>query len=273
MENERLLTAGEFAKIVGVTKHTLFHYEDIGLFCPIKRSEKDYRYYSIAQLDIFDIIYTLKDLDMPLEEIRTYIENRSSNTFLDLLDREQKIIEEKQKKLNRTKKWIEKKRKLIQMSAQIDMKSIAVVECPVTYSLVIPMVYIDETNWAMETAKLIASCERLGVKGVYGIGYSQQVENIWKKDYNNYQSSYVVTDQRIKSALCEERPAGTYLQAYHKGRWQDIPETYERFLEYAGQNCLELFGECYEDYMLDGVTQKSEEEYVTRILCRCSRQL
>ena len=36
MENSRILTAGEFAKIVGVTKHTLFHYDEIGLFRPVK---------------------------------------------------------------------------------------------------------------------------------------------------------------------------------------------------------------------------------------------
>ena len=32
------LTTGEFAKLVGTTKHTLFHYDAIGLFCPEKNS-------------------------------------------------------------------------------------------------------------------------------------------------------------------------------------------------------------------------------------------
>ena len=69
MENSRTLTAGEFAKIVGVTKHTLFHYDEIGLFSPERKGKNGYRYYSIAQIEVFDVIYTLKDLDLSLIHI------------------------------------------------------------------------------------------------------------------------------------------------------------------------------------------------------------
>lgn len=103
MENSRILTAGEFAKIVGVTKHTLFHYDEIGLFRPEKKGENGYRYYSMAQIEVFDVIYTLKDLDMPLSEIREYLDRRSPGTLLELLDKEQEIVEQKEKRLKRTK--------------------------------------------------------------------------------------------------------------------------------------------------------------------------
>ena len=32
MNQERYIKTGEFAKLVGVTKHTLFYYDKIGLF-------------------------------------------------------------------------------------------------------------------------------------------------------------------------------------------------------------------------------------------------
>ena len=63
---------------MGVTKHTLFHYDEIGLFRPEKKGENGYRYYSMAQIEVFDVIYTLKDLDMPLSEIREYLDRRSA---------------------------------------------------------------------------------------------------------------------------------------------------------------------------------------------------
>lgn len=34
MNQERYIKTGEFAKLVGVTKHTLFYYDKIGLFSP-----------------------------------------------------------------------------------------------------------------------------------------------------------------------------------------------------------------------------------------------
>ena len=39
MDRHEYMTTGEFASAMGVSKDTLFHYDDIGLFCPEKVSE------------------------------------------------------------------------------------------------------------------------------------------------------------------------------------------------------------------------------------------
>ena len=54
MNNNMYFTTGEFARITGVTKHTLFHYDDIGLFSPEIKQDNGYRYYSVGQLEVFD---------------------------------------------------------------------------------------------------------------------------------------------------------------------------------------------------------------------------
>lgn len=51
MDRHEYMTTGEFASAMGVSKDTLFHYDDIGLFCPEKVSENGYRYYSRHQLE------------------------------------------------------------------------------------------------------------------------------------------------------------------------------------------------------------------------------
>jgi len=56
MDRHEYMTTGEFASAMGVSKDTLFHYDDIGLFCPEKVSENGYRYYSIYQMETFDTI-------------------------------------------------------------------------------------------------------------------------------------------------------------------------------------------------------------------------
>ena len=38
MDRHEYMTTGEFASAMGVSKDTLFHYDDIGLFCPEKVS-------------------------------------------------------------------------------------------------------------------------------------------------------------------------------------------------------------------------------------------
>lgn len=49
------LSTGEFAKICNVKKHTLFHYDDIGLLKPDYYDENGYRFYSYSQLNLFYI--------------------------------------------------------------------------------------------------------------------------------------------------------------------------------------------------------------------------
>ena len=56
MDRHEYMTTGEFASAMGVSKDTLFHYDDIGLFCPEKVSGNGYRYYSIYQMETFDTI-------------------------------------------------------------------------------------------------------------------------------------------------------------------------------------------------------------------------
>ena len=46
MERKDYLTTGELTQLMGITKHTLFHYDDIGLFQPKYINEKGYRFYS-----------------------------------------------------------------------------------------------------------------------------------------------------------------------------------------------------------------------------------
>lgn len=77
MDRHEYMTTGEFASAMGVSKDTLFHYDDIDLFCPEKVSGNGYRYYSIYQMETFDTIRMLRDLGMPLKEIRDMLAHRS----------------------------------------------------------------------------------------------------------------------------------------------------------------------------------------------------
>ena len=81
-------TTGEFARLCGVKRHTLFHYDEIGIFSPALRGENGYRYYAPAQIEVFHVIAALKELGMPLAEIRSYLDRRSPAALLERLDRE-----------------------------------------------------------------------------------------------------------------------------------------------------------------------------------------
>lgn len=81
---KQYITTGEFAKLWGIKKQTLFHYDDIGIFQPIIKQENGYRYYSYQQFEVFGVITALKELGMSLKEIKAYLDSRSPENLSQL---------------------------------------------------------------------------------------------------------------------------------------------------------------------------------------------
>src|SRR5262245_61702279 len=95
-----LLTIGEFAQMTHLSVKALRHYDDLGLLCPAQvDGSSGYRRYATAQVPIAQVIRRFRDLDMPLEEIRTVL------NAADVTARDQTIVvhlERMQDSLERT---------------------------------------------------------------------------------------------------------------------------------------------------------------------------
>lgn len=261
----KYLTTGEFAKLAGVTKHTLFHYDEIGLFSPEIKEDNRYRYYSIYQLDVFDVIWTLKDLDMPLSEIKEYLNHKSPDTLIGLFEKEEKIIDQKLSNLKKTKKWLQKKSSLIKEAMEIDFNQIELQNFPVQYYIFSEFSSSDDKAIAMKIGELVSYCEKRGVKSPYSIGFLQHMEHMKLQISHNYQYIYMLFDEPPKQVHYHEKPPGTYLCAWHQGHWDSISQTYERLLAYAKEHALTLDDDYYEDAVLDELTMNGYDNYVTQI--------
>ena len=277
MKNNRYLTAGEFAKTAGTTKDTLFHYDDIGLFSPEIRAANGYRYYSVEQLETFDVIYILRELDMPLAQIRQYLEHRSPEAFLELLRQEEKIVQDKIRRLKQTRKWIQEKSQQVENCLAVgkalenggfeDMEEgcLRFQEFPEQYMV---CAYSDEKGdmeVACKMVDLYDYCDQAGYKSVYNVGFIQYEENLKRGVYDEYHSIYMLFDSAPVKLEYTTRPGGRYLCAYHRGHWETSSETYQKLFTFAEAGRLKLDAIFYEDYILDALTVNSMDEYVTRI--------
>lgn len=81
MNEEKLLSISEFAKIAGTTRRTLIFYDQKGIFTPEKTADNGYRYYSYAQLYQLSFILGLRDLGLSVEEIKDYLSDSSSDAL------------------------------------------------------------------------------------------------------------------------------------------------------------------------------------------------
>lgn len=76
-EREQLLTTGQVAKRTGITTRTLRYYDQIELLKPTKQNTAQVRLYSKEDLHRLQKIQTLKYMGLPLEEIKSIIQNAS----------------------------------------------------------------------------------------------------------------------------------------------------------------------------------------------------
>lgn len=268
MNKESFITTGEFARLAGVTKHTLFYYDEIGLFSPEIKTENGYRYYSIAQLDVFEVIYTLKELGASLEEIREYMENRTPSSLLALFQKEEKMISQQIAHLKSIRNWIRKKEKTVHFITEKNLEEICLMWEPESYLICGEAKENDDKTWAVEIGKLLELCRRKGIKTTGSIGYLQKKEDIERGIFDHYREFYERLDKKPAGILFQIRPAGNYLTAYHRGRWQEMSGTYRKILDYIQKNNLSPDSCFYEDVILDSLACQREEDYITKITCR-----
>ena len=79
----------------------MFHYDEIGLFSPVLTDDKGYRYYTESQCDVFFTITCLKDIGMPLKEIKQYIDSKDPENLKQLLLEQQEKVRLELKHLKR----------------------------------------------------------------------------------------------------------------------------------------------------------------------------
>ncbi|WP_217451440.1 MerR family transcriptional regulator, partial [Metabacillus niabensis] len=66
----------EVANLYDISSHTLRYYEEIDLVVPM-RGNNNYRIYTEEHLQKLNIIRDLRKLNMSLEQIKDYLENRT----------------------------------------------------------------------------------------------------------------------------------------------------------------------------------------------------
>ena len=69
-----MYTVKELARLTGLTPRTLRYYDSIGLLCPQRGKENDYRLYGPVEVDRLQQILLYRDMGLPLEEIKNLLD-------------------------------------------------------------------------------------------------------------------------------------------------------------------------------------------------------
>ena len=106
-EKGRLFSIGQFAALHGVNKKTLMWYDEIGLFCPAVVKENGYRYYTYFQSATLEAILLLRELDVPVARIRSFLDDRSAQSLAALWDEQLDAVNRKLARLKELRRTMQ----------------------------------------------------------------------------------------------------------------------------------------------------------------------
>ncbi|HDR7713705.1 MULTISPECIES: MerR family transcriptional regulator [Bacillus cereus group] len=258
---QKTFSTGEFAKLLEINKDTLLYYDKIDLFKPAGTFENGYRYYTFDQFNQFEGIQSLRAVELPIKELKTYFDAPNIQILQQLaMEQKEKVAKEIQK-LQDIQFFLERTVALTKEMEVILFGKVLLKQLPAE-----PVVYSDEKiDWSVSMEELYEQStpflKKLGVKSTaaYGIVYS-------KEDFLNKESgevSYLFC--RLDDPSARIKPAGHYAIIYHQGTYDEIPQTYHTLLAYLEQEQLLLDGDIYEEYLLHSIAAKEEKDYITKI--------
>ncbi|MEI3235183.1 MAG: MerR family transcriptional regulator [Intestinibacter bartlettii] len=264
---DNYFSTGEFAKLCNVNKKTLFYYDEIGLFKPEIVKENGYRYYSVYQLEVFDIIHTLRDLGVPLKQIKSFIDERNPKSVVKLFEYKTGEIENEIKQLRRKQEIMSNKIKIIKEAEKIrdNIDNLSIEEQDEEYLVLSKN--IDKSKFPYDSevyANHLNYCYNQDLYIGYPLGFIKTIDDLYSE--NDYAYTYYYTKvNKNDGENIIKKPKGRYLVGYLNGSYIDIPGLYKKMLDYVKTHNLELIGHSYEEELINLIAVKDMNDYIIKV--------
>ena len=263
-------TTGEFAKLCNVKKQTLFHYDAIGILSPEILAQNGYRYYSYRQLEIFSVISMLKEMNMPLKEIKQYLDHRSPKAFLSLMTEQLHAIEQKITELTALKEYVKSKLTITTEAVHAETETVLFCNQPEEYLIMTEYKGSGSArDIAAATVKNRNYYSSLGMYSAASLGGTISSSALPLGEEYTYSHLYArITGDisRIRS-LTEifVKPAGLYAVLYHKGGYSTAAASYQRLADAVSAHGFSMGPFFYEDDVLDELAMEGYDNYMIKI--------
>jgi len=259
---KKYLSVKECSNLSGVESSTLRFWDEIGLFSPAKRDlENNYRYYTLEQMIFVNIVKVLSRLDIPLKKINEIQNERNPGKMIQLIDQQEKYCDMKMNKIRECYSILHSRRELINYGINVDETEISIVEQEDKAYILGPRNEFKKGE-AFYNAfeKFCNQADKFRINLSFPIGGIHENINCFfdKPGGPDYFFSLDPTGN-----CC--RPAGKYLEGFHRGYYGDFGNLPERIAACAKENSLTLFGPVYTIYLHDEICIKDPSQYLAQV--------
>ena len=268
MESKDLFQIGEVARMFHLSVSSLRHYEAMGLLVPeVTDPETGYRYYSTRQFEPLNTIRYLRALDMPLNEIADFLQNRDLDKMEEKLQQQKEIVIKREQELKRIERKIGNRLNQLKDARNSVLDVIAL-----TTARACRLVWMEDNLTIKEFVDMETPIRKLEQKqkealfflGKVGVGIA--AEQLLKGQFQQYNGIFLLLDE-------EDQYDGTVIHLQEtpcvsvrfRGSHKEAPAQYEKLMNYIQEHNLKVAGFSREITMIDYGLTNDTEKFVTEI--------
>ncbi len=190
----------------------------------------------------------LKDLDIPLNDIKKLMKNRNHDHIVEILNNHQHQIQNQIQKLNKMNHWIEQKKKSILTSCQEDFSNITIKHYPSRYYLYNTISDDSNQNFYKATNELITHFVQRHPYHFYQVAYIQYDQDFQIMILIIYNKVSLLLMILLKNKTIKFYQKVNILLPIIKEIGKNIKQTIQKLLDYKKAHhliCDELYVEHY----------------------------
>ncbi len=266
-ERKELFTIGEIGKLFHINIRTLRYYDAAGLLKPEKTDPvTGYRYYSTKQFERLNTIKYLRALDMPIERIIRFFENKDTDTLMELLKEQQEEIRLHRERLDQIARKLERRIEQLDDAlgsrlgeirrAHLQRRQIAFLrrDIPLEEDLEYPLRELERRN------------DLNAVMFLGKVGVSVSREQLLRRQFDGFSEIFVLLEQEDGYEGREEfLEENDFILIRYSGTHKDAGPYYEQLLDYMEKNGLKCCGDSVEITLIDSGFTNDTEKYITEL--------
>jgi len=230
----------------------------------MSRGENNYRYYSNAQLAIVNVIRTLQQLGMSLDEIKRLKDRRTPELANDVFTQQIDKIDKRINDWVRARKLLLTLRKNIDAVSNVDEKTITIQYLPAEAIILGDL--NDYSRGRNDYDALLSFYHSVSEKYPdldlnYSVWAMFSQERIERSDWKWPDRYYFYNPEGY-----DRKPAALYAIGYARGGYGQSDGLYKRIISFIKNNGFEICGDAYEEYPLNEVCISDSENYLIRVM-------
>ena len=268
MSDKNLFSIGDVARLFHISVSSLRHYEEVGLLCPAYvNPESGYRYYGPEQFEALNTIRYLRALDMPLSDIRDFLQNREIDRIEEKLRRQREAVIRKQRELKRMERKIDHRLHWLADARREALDRICPVQLPPCRIVWIENPLKIEGYQDMEAPirKLDRQTgEAIVFLGKVGVGIS--ADHLAEEKFGQYDGVFLTLDQEdAYEGRTVTLPETLAVRIRFCGSHTEAPAQYKKLLDYIKQHSMKIIGFSRKITLIDYGVTNDPDQFVTEI--------